>query len=96
MKLENLNDFKKLVLLSRKLGLSHIRVGEVEVHLGAEPLKKANAAPLSSSYSLDPLASAKIANNIGYIEDAPPITEELTEDQLLYYSAVSQGDTHEG
>lgn len=95
MKVENLKDFNKLVKLCRQLGVDSIRVGDVECRLGPLPLKKVDRSLRTSPYSLpltDPLANAQIANNIEYVDDVIE-TDELTEEQKLFYSATGESNT---
>lgn len=89
MIVNSLKDFNKLITLCRKLGVERIRVGDVEVTLGAEPLKK---VPQHTSTSTSaPYLPAN--EGFGPITEADKIeTEELTEEQLLMWSSGGRED----
>lgn len=89
MTISDLKDLKKLIELCRKTGVDSIRVDGVELHLGALASKqRAKPRGINASIVADPLANAKI--------EYTPVSqdmEELTDEQLLFYS--SQGHEQE-
>lgn len=86
MTVNSLNDLKKLIQLCRKTGVQSIKVDNIEFHLGQAPRKAISAPDLIQ----DPLASVSVPTPQIYSEaseDAKIITDELTEEQLMFYSA---------
>lgn len=78
----SLKDLKKLIHLCRAQGVETIKVHGIEFTLGAEPEKQTKAtAPVKHYASIAPG---------GITAETTIETEELTEEQLLFYSAVDQ------
>lgn len=85
MKIENLNELQKVIKACRKLGVQSIKIDNVEFHLGDIPspiLPKA----LRATEAITTIAPG------GITEDIKITSDELTDDQLLFYSAVSNSD----
>lgn len=86
MKISNLKDLQRVISLCRKQGVAIIKIDGMELHLGPTPFKPSNSPTIDTTSF--PEASIKIPTFNGPIADVSPIkTEELTEDQLLFYSA---------
>ena len=87
MQIKTLKEFEKLVTICRKKGILVLKVDNVEFQLGPEPKSNKPTVDLEAF----PEASIKVPTpNINEIvvDYADKIaTDELTEDQLLYYSA---------
>lgn len=81
--IKDLKDLKKILKLCRSEGIAVIKIGDIEVHLGPEPLKKAQTSPNASvsPYSYPPNAITE--------DTRIELPDELTEEQLLMWS--SQG-----
>lgn len=73
MTLPNLKDLKKLIKLCRAEGVTTVRVGELELHLGEKRPEKAHA-PVPSSE--------------GQIEEHPDEWEGLSDEEKLLWSAL--------
>jgi hypothetical protein len=75
----SLKDLDKLIKLCRQRGIQSIKVDNVELHLGDAPVK----------YTRQVSSTKYIADNFGNIDENSKIEtpDELTEDQLLFYSA---------
>jgi hypothetical protein len=87
LKIENLKELQKLIALCRKTGVESIKVDNVEFHLGAAPRQASRPQP---EILQDPLANVSVPKPNIYnevTEDTKIITDELTEEQLMYYSA---------
>jgi hypothetical protein len=91
MTISDLKDLEKLIKLCRKTGVSNITIDGIVLELGYEPLKTFKGKPMRPMLN-------KILGEVG--EDTPIIdniqTDELTEEQLLYYSAVPHDTGNEG
>jgi len=86
MKLETIKDLEKVIKLCRKLGVDAIKVDGVEFALGREPVRaKASVPYAGQELSLMPN---------GITEDTKIEVEGLTDEQLMFYSAV-QGEIPE-
>lgn len=90
MKIDSIKDLTKLVQLCRKTGVLSIKVDGIELTLGAEPLKKAYKP---TSYSIPSATSNTAYGEID--EDTKILTDELTPEQLLFYSAQGHEPTEE-
>jgi hypothetical protein len=75
LKIESLKDLKAVIKLCRSTGVDSITVDGVELKLGSEPEK--------------PVKKVKRTAEIESIPDFIDMPDELTPEQLLYYS--SQG-----
>lgn len=93
MKIDTLKDLKKLVELCRKVGIDAMEIGDIKFNLSPIALPKAKA---STGYWATPEAEIKIPQ---YSPVASNITadiiktDELTADELLFYSATNQDVT---
>lgn len=91
--IENLKDLQKIIALCRKQGVTHIKIGDLELNLGSMPPKPSKPVDYSNDFpeaniqvpqyeeysAPDTLDTKAIADKIA--------TSELTEEQLLFYSA---------
>lgn len=94
MTIDSLKTLKQLIKLCRSEGVQSIKVDGIEMHLGA-PLQKAYKS--QPEVLTDPLANAKVPTPNIYnevSEDTKIVTDELTDEQLLYYS--SRPESFEG
>lgn len=101
MKLDTLKDLKNLIKLCRSTGVNSIKVDGIEIQLGVQPHKSSKAVtfdidPMSNlkvpqPNILDPVAAAKAhaAQELAKIQDYIE-TDEMTEDQKLFYSTRSE------
>lgn len=100
MTINNLKELQKLILLCRKTGINSIKIDNIEFHLGAEPRQATKPTDFSSDF---PEASIPVPQYNGaepseedrLKEHMAIATEELTPDQLLFYSAVSNEQTEQ-
>ncbi len=78
-----LKDLKKLILLCRQQGVQSIRFNGVELHLTDAPTRidTRKYPDLTAKGQAEPLSPG------GITEQTRIITEELSEEQLLFYSA---------
>jgi hypothetical protein len=88
------NDIKqleKLMRLCRKMGVTYAKVLDVELQFGSEPRKASKPVEIPQ----DPLATVSVPkpNLYSTLEPDPPIqTDELTDEQKLFWSSA---DAHE-
>ncbi len=94
MTIESLKDLQKLIALCRKTGVESIKVDGIEFHLGRQPDKASKPQP---EVITDPLAHASIpmfngipAQTANAGEADKIITDELTEEELMFYSARAE------
>ena len=92
MEINNLKDLQKIIALCHKQGVTSIKLGELELHLGPMPVSR-KRPDFSSDF---PEANIKVpqyqevSKESATQETADKIaTDELTPEQLLFYS--SQG-----
>lgn len=81
--INNLKELKKFLQLCREQGVESIKFGDTEVHLGAMPYK----APKTSNtmpYKATPVTTFAPG---GITDDTSILTDELTPEQLLYWSS---------
>lgn len=84
MEIKNFNDLKKIILLCRRQGVQSIKIGTLELHLGAAVRQKQKQIDYSSDI---PEANVQIPKFTGEIAAPDPVTtDELTEEQLMFYS----------
>lgn len=87
MELKNLKDLEKAVKLCRRLGVDALEVGNVKFNLGLAPRVKSK----SNSADFDiPEANLKVPQFTPTIENDLIKTDDLSEDELLFYSAVNE------
>lgn len=86
MKIDNLATLKKLIQLCRAQGVQIIKVDGIELVLGdqPQPILKSKTEVITATYAPG-----------GITADTKIVTDELTPDQLLYYSALPH-DQSEG
>lgn len=82
-----LKDLKKLILLCRQQGVQSIRFNGVELHLNELPqaIDKRKYPDLSPSMPIIPG---------GVSEHTKIVTDELTDEQLLFYSSSDNQEQH--
>lgn len=88
MKIDNLKELQKVIKACRSLGVQSIKIDNVEFHLGDLP------AP-SQAQRTSQAVVQDVINTIapgGITADTKILTDELTPDQLLFYSSVSNND----
>lgn len=86
MKIETLKDLDKLISLCRKRGVETVKVDNIEFRLSdQEPVR---TEPRRSSTVMQ---ATGIAPG-GVTDDTKILTDELTPDQLLFYSAQGHNE----
>ena len=83
MLVTNIKELAKLIELLRKSGVEQMKLGELEIKLGYLPEAQSTKARASINQNL--------VNNPIVNEDSRIDSDHLTEEQLLYYSAIGQG-----
>lgn len=86
--IKDLKDLKKLIALCRQEGILAIKIDNIEFQLGNKPTK-AVAKTIMPTASNDPFALENIKIPTYNNEELKIDTEELTEEQLLMWSAQS-------
>lgn len=84
MTIGSLKELDKLLALCRKRGVQSIRVDNIEFHLGEMPNKSTKQQLIRSIIAPDVF----IPGGVG--PDTHIETDELTDEQKLFYSAVGQ------
>jgi hypothetical protein len=79
--IKDLKDLGKLIDLCRKKGVENIKVDGIDIKLGELP----EVRQTDVAYSLPPEAHYPITPNVTAIA-----TDELTEEQLLFYSTGNE------
>lgn len=92
MKIENLKEFNALVKACRKLGVASIEVGELKITLSpsfdASWMQPVHLKDSAKTQPYSPDADVKVPTYDGPITDVePPKTEELTDEQKMFWSA---------
>lgn len=87
MKIESLKELTKVIQACRKLGVESIKVDNVEFHLGHLPDK-----PGKTEITV---GMGKYIVPGGITPDTKIITDELTEEQLMFYSARPEAFTRD-
>jgi hypothetical protein len=82
LKIENLAELQDVVKACRRLGVESIKVGDVEFHLGPPTPKAIRRAKATT-----PTESAFVPGTGKITSEVKVNTDELTEEQLLFYSA---------
>ena len=91
MNISNFKDLEKLVKLLRKHGIEAVKIDGIELHLGPSPLTAPTKRPVAA------YQAPQLTPTDGVSIPQPDIeTEELTEEQLLFYSAVPHDVPNEG
>lgn len=87
MKIDSIKDLQKVIALCRKLGVDALEVDNVKFNLGAAPKRSRKAA---NEGDIFPEASLKVPQftptTASLVADTIA-SDELTEEQLLFYSA---------
>ncbi len=86
MKIETLQDLKKVIKLCRETGVNTITVDGIVIELGLEPTKETKSVRASSINTFAPG---------GITEDVKIVTEELTDEQRLFWSSETEQDTQQ-
>lgn len=89
MKIDTLKDLEKLVKLCRRLGIDAMEIGDIKFGLGQLPVipKKSNIQSMFQE------ADLRIPKYNPVVTDSTPDiikTDELTDEQLLFYSSNEQ------
>lgn len=95
MTISNLKDLKRLLQLCREQGVSAIKIDNIEMQLtSAAPVKAQRKQALSDFSSDFPEANMTVPQmqEAAVAEAAAIITDELSLDQLLFYSAGADMD----
>lgn len=81
MVIKDIKDLKQIIDLCRKTGVESIKIDNVEMHLGAVPIKYTTntTKSITSTYPKNVVT-----------EETQITTDELTEEQLMFYSASNQ------
>lgn len=79
MKVENLKELQKLIKLCRAEGIESIRIDGIEMHLGVKEIKQPKTTKT--------LLTESLVTPGGITESTKILTDELTPEQLLYYSS---------
>lgn len=83
MKIENQSDLEKLIKMLRKTGVASLKMGELELNLGAEvpesPYKKKRAASERPDRELSPEEKMREDEKILFWSSTPPGLEEEKE-----------------
>lgn len=90
MKIDSLKDLEKLVKLCRKLGIDAVEIGDLKFNLGQPPQTIRKNQIVQSMFSD---ADIKIPKYNPVVSDSTPDiikTDELTQEQLLFYSSDSE------
>ena len=94
MKIETLKDLKGLIKLCRETGVQAIKVDNVEIALGPEPTKGSKALPTIQV----PEAEIKVPRYNGITTEqlvADTATEELSDEQKMFWSSAPSNDSIE-
>lgn len=81
MVIKDIKDLKQIIDLCRKTGIESIKIDNVEMHLGPAPIK----------YTTTTKSTPKAYTPPGVVtEDTQITTDELTPEQLLFFSVTNQ------
>lgn len=105
MKIENLKELQKLISACRRLGVQAIKLGEVEFSLGPLPARaKPSIVETFAEENIKipqftPTLGQTAVNTVDYrgVQQITDIiaTEELSEEQLLFYSSADRLETQQ-
>lgn len=107
MKIENLKELQKLISACRRLGVQAIKLGEVEFSLGPLPQSKLIKPSVVETFpeenikipQFTPTLGQTAVNTVDYrgVQQIADIiaTEELSEEQLLFYSSADRLETQQ-
>lgn len=82
MVIKDIKGLKQIIDLCRKAGVESIKIDNIEMHLGPAPIKYATNTQKLSNTSYSPAGVIT--------EDTQITTDELTAEQLMFYSATNQ------
>lgn len=85
MNIESLKDLEKVLKLARKLGVTTMKVDNIEFQLGSIPERSKRSD--FTSLELPPEANIPVPQYQVSSEAEKILTEELTQEQLLMWSA---------
>lgn len=81
MKIDNFKDLENLIKLCRKQGIDSIKIDGIELEIGPAPERVYKTKSTSKS-------NTNVVHTPGGItDDTQIITSDLTEEQLMFYSA---------
>ncbi len=84
MTLNSLKELDKLMVMCRKRGVKSITIDGVTFHMSDQELADTQNRVISTSVTQEGITPG------GITADTKIVTDELTEDQLLFYSARSE------
>ena len=84
MVIKDIKDLKQIIDLCRKTGVDSIKIDNIELQLGPSPIKT------TTTPQRRPYTPAGVIT-----EDTQILTDELTADELLFYSATNQDATEQ-
>ncbi len=86
MKVQNLKELQKVIQLCRKLGVEAIELDGIKMNLGPEPRKSFKAPKVDQE--VFPEESIKVPAFTPMPDKI--VTDELSEEQLMYYSSAGR------
>ncbi len=92
MDIKSLKDLEQLIKLCRKTGIDAFEIGSIKFNLGQEPKSKPKGKQRSVADDF-PEASLKVPQFVPTVSNEIQgviKTDELTPDQLLFYSATDE------
>ena len=90
MKIENLKELQKVIALCKKQGVTDITIDGISMKLSLSTLKRTSAPTLDFSNDF-PEASIAVPKYSPISQPQEVIaTDELTPEQLMFYSAVAE------
>jgi hypothetical protein len=100
MKIDSLRDLKKLLQLCRQQGVQSIKLGEIEFHLGNLPTVRKSQTVNEEVFpeeliqvpQFTPVPANTVLPTVAQTVQDQIETDELSEDQLLFYSAQGHTD----
>jgi hypothetical protein len=88
MKIDSLRDLKQVIALCRKAGVSALKIDNIELQLSPLPVKQRRTS-IQEIYSPEANIAVPAFNGYQQPQETPLMDEELTDEQKLFYSAVS-------
>lgn len=88
MKIENFKQFKELVQLCQKLGVKTITVDGISLTLGDLPKKETKTPKVKTKLIDGPAGVIEVP--VDALPDDIATPDSLSEEQMLFYSAVPQ------
>lgn len=91
--INSLKDFKALVKLCRKHGIDAMEVGDIKFNLGPAPKTSSKRKSKGIDLDMPPEANISIPRFTGEVSPPDVIpTTELSEEDLMFYSATGTSD----